>query len=121
MTSLRHLHRVCGGAIALLACLIAQPAAAQTTVIGNVYRDTPYGQLGVAGVMVTVSNDQVGRSYPAFADADGWFALYNIAPGNYTLEAWADGQQNPPITSTIVVPSAPEVHLPPMRLPASRP
>ena len=41
-----------------------------------------------AGVAVTVSNQQVGRSSPAYAGADGMYYLYNVPPGYYYLEVW---------------------------------
>lgn len=41
-----------------------------------------------AGVAVTVVNQQVGRSSPAYAGPDGMYYLYNIPPGYYYLEVW---------------------------------
>ena len=41
-----------------------------------------------AGVAVTVFNQQLGRSSPAYAGPDGMFYLYNIPQGYYYLEVW---------------------------------
>jgi hypothetical protein len=41
-----------------------------------------------AGVAVTVFNQQLGRSSPAYAGPDGMYYLYNIPAGYYYLEVW---------------------------------
>src|SRR5437588_22985 len=41
-----------------------------------------------AGVAITVVNQQVGRSSPAYVGPDGMYYLYNIPPGYYYLEVW---------------------------------
>ena len=41
-----------------------------------------------AGVAVTVYNQGVGRSSPAYTGTDGMYYLYNVPPGYYYLEVW---------------------------------
>src|SRR5271157_3336733 len=41
-----------------------------------------------AGIAVTVSNPQMGRSSPTHTGADGMYYIFNIPPGSYYLEIW---------------------------------
>jgi hypothetical protein len=100
----------------LLACLSISPSAAQTTVAGQLFRQTPYGPYGAQGMMVTVDNSMIGRSYPSYSNQDGWFVLYNIPPGDYNLELWVAGPESRPIVYPISVSPAP-LTLPPIQVP----
>lgn len=41
-----------------------------------------------AGMAVTVFNQQMGRSSPAYAGPDGMYYIYNVPAGYYYLEVW---------------------------------
>jgi len=45
----------------------------------------------IAGASVTLRNDSTGKTSTATADAQGHFALSNVAAGTYSIEASANG------------------------------
>lgn len=99
------------GLIAFLACI---PYAHAATVRGKLNRVTKSGVYPALGVSVTVSSPSTGRSYPAYTDKSGFFYLYNIPPGTYTLEV---GVTKPPRLWTIHVPSVSQFDLDPIVVP----
>jgi hypothetical protein len=50
-----------------------------------------------AGIQVTVSNADQGRSEPGRSGSDGMYYLYNIKPGKYYLEVWTDPGKPPTV------------------------
>jgi len=60
-------------------------AATAATVRGRLVHANGYPGAGIA---VTVVNQQVGRSSPAYAGPDGMYYMYNIPAGSYYLEIW---------------------------------
>jgi len=60
-------------------------SVAAATIRGRLVHANGYA---AAGVMVTVVNQQAGRSAPAYAGPDGIYYLYNVPPGSYYLEVW---------------------------------
>jgi hypothetical protein len=70
---------------ALLAVFFLATMAGASTVRGRLVHSNGYP---AAGVAVTVVNQSVGRSSPAYAGPDGMYYLYNVPPGVYYLEVW---------------------------------
>jgi len=68
-----------------------------------------------AGVAVTISNQQAGRSAPARTAADGMYYLFNLHAGSYYLEIWVQ-PSGPPVVYQIQVvepaTDAPQVSVP---------
>lgn len=62
-----------------------------------------------AGVTVTVSNRQAGRSAPAHTGTDGIYYIPDIAPGQYFLEIWTNPGRTPVVYRVQVVPPATDV------------
>jgi hypothetical protein len=87
-------------------------AANAATVRGRLLHQNGYP---AAGVAVTVYNQTMGRSSPAFAGADGMYYLYNIPPGNYYLEVWIY-PNSPPVVYQIQV-AEPYTDIPPTSVP----
>jgi len=50
---------------------------------------------------VTLFNQSIGRSTPAYAGPDGMYYLYNVPPGFYYLEVWVT--PNTPIVYQVQV------------------
>ena len=53
------------------------------------------------GIAVTIYNQYVGRSSPAYTDINGMYYIYNVPAGSYYLELWIYPGGNPivyPIT-----------------------
>ena len=93
------------------------PAEAQApsgAVAGSLFR--LYGGYPAAGVMVTLWSPALGRSYPSYSDQRGWFALFRIPPGPYTLEVWL-GPGRPPINVAINVAPGSQLQVPPVAVP----
>ncbi len=80
-------------AAALLAVVMAAPAAAQTDQgrLSGTVRD----QSGafVAGATVSVKNERTGESRNATTDAQGFFVVDKLKPSTYTISAVKDGFQ----------------------------
>jgi len=72
--------------MAWIVLLLIGAASAQAAMVrGRLVHSNGYP---AAGVAVTVFNQAVGRSSPAYAGPDGMYYLYNIPPGYYYLEVW---------------------------------
>ena len=71
------------GLVFALCALTAEAAAVR----GRLDRRTPEGPQPVAGIAVTVFNQQSGRSYPSYTGTNGMFYL-NVPAGAYILEIW---------------------------------
>jgi hypothetical protein len=83
------------------------------TVRGRIDRIYPNGAVGPApGIAVTVYNGVSGRSAPAYSGQDGIYILYNVPPGDYSLEVWTS---NVPTVYTIRV-FDPLTDLPPISI-----
>ena len=93
------------GRLAVLTFVICMLSASTYagTVRGRLDRRDGYGRIYPAVyVRVTLYNDRVGRSAPAYSGTDGMYYLYNVPPGSYLLEIWPYPNQ-PPIVYTIYV------------------
>ena len=66
----------------VLLLVLSTGLASASTVRGRLLHINGYP---AAGVAVTVSNQQAGRSSPAYAGPDGMYYLYNVPPGYYYL------------------------------------
>jgi hypothetical protein len=82
--------RVCAAALALAVAVTTSVAAQQTEsrVVGTLV-DNSGGAL--PGVTVTVTSRQTGAVRTAVTEADGAFAVTNLAPGSYTVMAELSG------------------------------
>ncbi len=106
------LRRFC---LSLLVLGMFGDAAFAATVRGRLDRRGPYGFYPAAGVAVTVNNPQMGRSSPAYTGTDGMYYLFNIPPGNYTLEIWPYPQTGPLLFPVTV--NDPGTDVPPILVP----
>ena len=73
-----------GGLLALLACGLPAPLAAQQTesrIVGRLLDDN---KAALPGVTVTVTSKQTGAVRTAVTDADGSYVVTNLSPGVYT-------------------------------------
>jgi hypothetical protein len=87
------------------------------TVRGRLDRRDYYGRIYPAVyVRITLYNDRVGRSAPAYTGTDGMYYLYNVPPGYYTLEIWRYPNQRP-IVYTIQVSNQPITDIAPIQIP----
>lgn len=75
----------------------------------------PYGVYPVSRVAVTLFSQAAGRSSPAYSDYQGMYYIYNVPPGDYTLEVWAGGAQ-PMIFDIFVIPNRPVTDIAPIRV-----
>jgi hypothetical protein len=79
--------------------LVSAPASA-ATVRGRLVHAANQNVVA-PGIAVTIYNQYVGRSSPAYTDVNGMYYLYNIPAGTYYLELWIYPGGNPvvyPIT-----------------------
>jgi hypothetical protein len=76
-------------ACSVLLVVVAQAAGAATVRGRLIHAGNSYP---AAGLAVTVYNQGLGRSSPAYSGADGMYYLYNIPPGYYYLEVWIGAQ-----------------------------
>ena len=91
-------------------------SAHAATVRGRLDRSNGYGgSYQVAYVMVTLYNDRLGRSAPAYTGTDGMYYLYNVPPDDYFLEVWLYPGR-PPLRYSIQV-RDPYTDIPPILLP----
>ncbi len=75
-----------GGLLALLACGLPAPLAAQQTesrIVGRLLDDS---KAALPGVTVTVTSKQTGAVRTAVTDADGSYVVTNLSPGVYTVQ-----------------------------------
>ena len=102
-------------ALALVTCTCIFSAEA-ANIRGKLERATPNGQIYSAnGIAVTLLSASNVRSNRVYSDKSGLYYLYNIPPGNYTLEIWATS--SPQVQPVTVQPNVPQVDIPPIRLP----
>src|SRR5690349_13815015 len=88
-----------------------------STVRGRLERKDSYGRPYPAGyVAVTLYQEGKGRSAPAYTGADGMYYLYNVPPGTYSLEIWANPNR-PPIVYTIHVSNQPLTDIAAIQIP----
>ena len=74
------------------------------TVRGRLVRRDAHGRVYPAAyIAVTLNNEKMGRSSPAYTDADGMYYLYRVPPGEYRLEIWLHQTPNPSFVYKIVV------------------
>lgn len=82
--------------------------------VGNTYAQTvrgrldgngPYGAYPASRIAVTLISPTHGRSAPAYSDYQGMYYIYNVPPGQFTLEVWTNSNQ--PLTFNILVPPNP--------------
>lgn len=100
--------------LVLLLLLAVSAIAAAQTVRGQLLRLTPYGAPYPAGyVAVTLFAPHMGRSAPAYSTPQGFYFLYNVPPGGYTLEIWAYQQ---PLTMPVTVYNRPLTDIPPITI-----
>jgi hypothetical protein len=79
-----------------LVVFIATASVYAGTVRGRLDRRDAYGRVYPAAyVVVTLYNQQIGRSSPVYSGNDGMYYLYNVPPGPYLLEIWIYPNQEP--------------------------
>ncbi|HZR64091.1 MAG TPA: carboxypeptidase-like regulatory domain-containing protein [Terriglobales bacterium] len=87
---------------ALILCsfaVFAATASEAATVRGRLVHQA--NGVPAAGITVTIYNQYVGRSSPAYTDIYGMYYIYNVPAGTYYLELWIYPGANPivyPIT-----------------------
>lgn len=86
-----------------IAFLFLTESAFAGTVRGRLDRQGPYGIYPFSYVPVTLYSPIIRRTPPAYTGSDGMYYLYNIPPGDYTLEIWVQGFRYQPITYRIRV------------------
>jgi hypothetical protein len=70
------------------------------TVRGRLDRRDGYGRIYPAVyVPITLYNERLGRSAPAYSGTDGMYYIYNVPPGTYYLEIWPYPYQRPIVYS----------------------
>jgi hypothetical protein len=74
------------------------------------------GQGSAPGIAVTVWSQQLGRSQPTYSQVDGMYYMPSVPAGFYTLEVWAGGGQQAPLTFNIQV-NEPGTDIPPIFVP----
>lgn len=70
------------------------------TSIGWIHGRVVEGSTGVAGVLV-VSSDGV-NAYSAITDASGYYDIFNVPPGTYTVTVFTSGRNATPVMNVIV-------------------
>lgn len=74
--------------VTLLFLFALESCAVAATLRGQIVRVYPNGARAVAGgIAVTVYNQELGRSSPAYSGPDGMYYL-NVPAGSYVLEVW---------------------------------
>ena len=69
--------------------LVAQASVYAGTVRGKLVRQDGSGKsYAAAYVKVRLNNRKIGQSSFAYSGTDGMYYLYNVPPGEYTLEIW---------------------------------
>lgn len=53
----------------------------------------PYGAYPVPRIAVTLFTPNYGRTRPVYSDYQGMYYIYNIPPGQHTLEIWVYDQK----------------------------
>ncbi|HEU5402668.1 MAG TPA: carboxypeptidase-like regulatory domain-containing protein [Terriglobales bacterium] len=105
---------LCLVGLLLIFVMTSSGSAAGATLRGRIQRVLPNGAaVPLPGVAVTVYNQSLGRSSPAYSAADGMYYL-SLRPGMYYLEIWR-GQGLPPMVYQIQV-VEPVTDIPPINL-----
>src|SRR5438093_1155664 len=78
------LGRVVGGLLVLVSLAVTASAQVKAGIEGTV---TDTSGAVVAGVAITVTNQETGVSQKATTDAGGFYAVTNLPPGRYTVTA----------------------------------
>jgi Carboxypeptidase regulatory-like domain len=99
--------------VLLFATFFAAIDARAVTVRGRVERQTSYGQVAAGAVKVTLNSTASGRSSPAYTDPQGYYYIYNVPAGTYTLEVWSGPT---PVTLPISVGAVPTFSAPPLTI-----
>ena len=73
-------------AVMLMAIAAAHAIAAAGTVRGQLYRMVNGKRVGANGIAVRLNHPQRGPSTSVYTNNEGMYFLYNIPPGQYTLE-----------------------------------
>ena len=73
-------------AVMMIAIAVAQAIAAAGTVRGQLYRMVNGKRVGANGIAVRLNNPKQGPSSSVYTNTEGMYFLYNIPPGQYTLE-----------------------------------
>lgn len=73
-------------AFMVLGFVTAQALAAASTVRGQIYRMVNGKRVGANGIAVRLNHPQRGPSSAVYTNSEGMYFLYNIPPGQYTLE-----------------------------------
>ena len=73
-------------AVMLMAIAVAHAIAAAGTVRGQLYRMVNGKRVGANGIAVRLNNPKQGPSSLVYTNTEGMYFLYNIPPGQYTLE-----------------------------------
>lgn len=91
----------------LLSCLVflaMSQILSAASLRGRLDRTLPNGaRVPVGGITVTVFSQATGRSSPAVSQQDGMYYLNNVPAGDYNLEVWIRGTNNPPLAYGIRV------------------
>jgi len=73
-------------AVMWMAIAMAHAIAAASTVRGQLYRMVNGKRVGANGIAVRLNHPQHGPSSSVYTNTEGMYFLYNIPPGQYTLE-----------------------------------
>lgn len=77
--------------VSLLAILALAPGG--TTVRGLLYRVGPDGRnYPASGISTRLTHPAYGPSSFSYSDGGGMYYLYNVPPGDFTLEVWLSPQ-----------------------------
>jgi hypothetical protein len=102
-------------ALLVLSFLILVSAAASAATVRGRLVHAANQYAAAPGIAVTIYNQYVGRSSPAYSDVNGMYYLYNIPAGTYYLELWIHPGGNPvvyPITVGEPYTDIPQIPMP---------
>lgn len=92
--------------------------ASAATVRGRLDRVSPNGApYAATGVAVTIYDQSMGRTTPAYAGTDGFYYLYNIPAGSHYLEVWTSRDPSVPPTVYPISVGEPYTDIPPIVVP----
>lgn len=110
------------GSLLLCTCAVFMAVttgfASAATVRGRLDRVSPNGaRYAATGVAVTIYDQSMGRTTPAYAGSDGFYYLYNIPAGSHYLEVWTSRDPNVPPTVYPINVAEPLTDIPPIVVP----
>jgi ER membrane protein complex subunit 7, beta-sandwich domain len=73
-------------AVLFVALVAMHASAAASTVRGQLFRMVSGKRVGANGIAVRLNHAQRGPSSSVYTNNEGMYFLYNIPPGQYTLE-----------------------------------